>query len=188
MQKWETHLHTKNGSGCGQVSTRNVAKIYAKAGYDGIVVTNHFNLTNFQSYYKGRKINWVGRFLKEYRSLKKHCAKYGITVLLGLEMCLAGDEYTKDKPEYSELLVYGITPEELDDASLDAASGAGRYTVRRYFRDGKLYITVDSSVVRSQLSFQRDVLLEKINALLAQDELFTCDDPRSGCVKELILK
>ena len=73
-------------------------------------------------------------------------------------------------------------------AAWDAASGAGRYTVRRYFRDGRLYITVDSSVVRSQLSFQRDALLEKINALLAQDELFTCDDPRSGCVKELILK
>ena len=69
-----------------------------------------------------------------------------------------------------------------------AASGAGRYTVRRFFRDGKLYITVDSSVVRSQLSFQRDALLEKINALLAQDELFTCDDPRAGCIKELILK
>jgi hypothetical protein len=73
-------------------------------------------------------------------------------------------------------------------AAWDAASGAGRYTVRRFFRDGKLYITVDSSVVRSQLSFQRDALLEKINALLVQDELFTCDDPRSGCVKELILK
>ena len=73
-------------------------------------------------------------------------------------------------------------------AAWDAASGAGRYTVRRFFRDGKLYITVDSSVVRSQLSFQRDALLEKINALLAQDELFTRDDPRAGCVKELVLK
>ncbi len=73
-------------------------------------------------------------------------------------------------------------------AAWDAASGAGRYTVRRFFRDGKLYITVDSSVVRSQLSFQRDVLIEKINALLAQDELFTRDDARVGIVKELILK
>ena len=73
-------------------------------------------------------------------------------------------------------------------AAWDAASGAGRYTVRRFFRDGKLYITVDSSVVRSQLSFQRDVLIEKINALLAQDELFTQDDARVGIVKELILK
>ena len=73
-------------------------------------------------------------------------------------------------------------------AAWDAASGAGRYTIRRFFRDGKLYITVDSSVVRSQLSFQRDVLIEKINALLAQDELFTRDDARVGIVKELILK
>jgi Protein of unknown function (DUF721). len=73
-------------------------------------------------------------------------------------------------------------------AAWDTASGAGRYTVRRFFRDGRLYITVDSSVVRSQLSFQRDALIEKINALLAQDELFTRDDARVGCVRELILK
>lgn len=73
-------------------------------------------------------------------------------------------------------------------AAWDAASGAGRYTVRRYFRDGRLHITVDSSVVRSQLSFQRDTLLAKINALLEQDELFTCDGPRTGAVRELILK
>ena len=73
-------------------------------------------------------------------------------------------------------------------AAWDAASGAARYTVRRFFRDGRLYITVDSSVVRSQLSFQRDSLLEKINALLAQDELFTRDGAPEGVVKELILK
>ena len=73
-------------------------------------------------------------------------------------------------------------------AAWDAASGAGRYTVRRFFRDGRLYITVDSSVVRSQLSFQRDTLIEKINALLTQDELFTRDDASVGIVKELILE
>lgn len=71
-------------------------------------------------------------------------------------------------------------------AAWDTASGAARYTVRRFFRDGRLYITVDSSVVRSQLSFQREALLEKINALLAQDELFTGDG--SPAVQELILK
>lgn len=73
-------------------------------------------------------------------------------------------------------------------AAWDAASGAGRYTVRRFFRDGKLYITVDSSVVRSQLSFQRHALIDKINVLLAADEMFTCDDARTGIVRELILK
>ncbi|MCR4860206.1 MAG: DUF721 domain-containing protein [Bacteroidales bacterium] len=73
-------------------------------------------------------------------------------------------------------------------AAWDAASGAGRYTVRRFFRDGKLYVTVDSSVVRSQLSFQREALLGKINAILEKDELFIAGDKRVGYVKELILK
>ena len=73
-------------------------------------------------------------------------------------------------------------------AAWDAASGAARYTVRRFYRDGKLYVTLDSSVVRSQLSFQRDALLKKINALLAEDSLFTRDDARVGFVRELILK
>jgi hypothetical protein len=73
-------------------------------------------------------------------------------------------------------------------AAWDAASGAARYTVRRYFRDGRLYITIDSSVVRSQLSFQRETLLEKVNAILAEDELFTRDGAGSGFVRELILK
>ena len=73
-------------------------------------------------------------------------------------------------------------------AAWDAASGAARYTVRRFFRDGRLYITVDSSVVRSQLSFQRQALLDKVNALLAEDELFIRDPSGEGVVKELILK
>ena len=73
-------------------------------------------------------------------------------------------------------------------AAWDAASGAGRYTVRRFFRDGRLYITVDSSVVRSQLSFQRQALLDKVNALLAEDELFIRDRSEGSVVKELILK
>lgn len=73
-------------------------------------------------------------------------------------------------------------------AAWDAASGAGRYTIRRFFRDGILYITVDSSVVRSQLTFQRDTLIAKVNALLAQDELFTRTEGDADIVKELILK
>ena len=73
-------------------------------------------------------------------------------------------------------------------AAWDAASGAARYTVRRFFRDGKLYITVDSSVVRSQLSFQHQALLDKVNALLAEDELFIRDRSQGDVVKELILK
>lgn len=87
----------------------------------------------------------------------------------------------------SEHLTAGLNTQRIF-AAWDAASGAGRYTVRRFFRDGRLYITVDSSVVRSQLYFQREALVARINDILTQDELFTGDDARVGLVKELILK
>ena len=70
----------------------------------------------------------------------------------------------------------------------DEASGAGPCTLKKFFRDGILYITLNSSVIRSQLSFQKDAILEKINAILASDELFTKSDPKVGYVKEIRLK
>ena len=70
----------------------------------------------------------------------------------------------------------------------DACSGAGPCTLRRFYRGGKLYITLNSSVVRSQLFLQRDLLIEKMNAFLAQDELFTDDNRTVGFIQELILK
>lgn len=70
----------------------------------------------------------------------------------------------------------------------DEVSGAGQYTIKKYYRDGKLYITLSSSVVRSQLSFQKDILIEKINARTAANELFSPEDKFVGTVKELILK
>jgi hypothetical protein len=73
-------------------------------------------------------------------------------------------------------------------AAWDACSGAQAYTLKRFFRGGKLYITLASSVIRSQLYFQRDVLVEKMNAFLAEDSLFSGEDPSTGYVKELILK
>lgn len=70
----------------------------------------------------------------------------------------------------------------------DQASGASGYTIGRFFRDGKLYITLNSSVVRNQLSFQLPTLLQKVNLILQQDSLFVKDDPRVSYVKEIILK
>lgn len=70
----------------------------------------------------------------------------------------------------------------------DAASGASRYTLRRYFRDGKLYVTLNSSMVRNQLGFQKAELVDRINEILREDELFLKDDPQVKYVEELILK
>ena len=70
----------------------------------------------------------------------------------------------------------------------DNASGAANYTVRRFFRDGKLYITLNSSALRSMLFLQKAALVDKMNILLNQDPLFTKDDKRASYVKEIILK
>ena len=70
----------------------------------------------------------------------------------------------------------------------DAVSGAARYTVGRYFRDGMLYCTISSSVVRNQLYFQRDVLLKKINEYLDADPMVVRDGSKEPLVRNLILK
>ena len=73
-------------------------------------------------------------------------------------------------------------------AAWDAASGAGPFTIKRYFRSGKLYITLNSSVVREQLKNRKDLLIEKLNAFLSRDEFFTTDDCNVSWVEDIILK
>ena len=73
-------------------------------------------------------------------------------------------------------------------AAWDACSGAGPFTLKRYFRSGTLYITLNSSVIRNQLSFKKEALIEKMNAALSGDPLFTSDNRTVGFVKELVLK
>ena len=73
-------------------------------------------------------------------------------------------------------------------AAWDDCSGAGPFTLKRYFRSGTLYITLKSSVIRNQLSFQKAELLRKMNATLSGDKLFTADNRTVGFVKELVLR
>ena len=73
-------------------------------------------------------------------------------------------------------------------AAWDECSGAGPFTLKRYFRSGTLYITLNSSVIRNQLSFQKEALIEKMNATLSGDPLFTSDNRTVGFIKELVLK
>lgn len=73
-------------------------------------------------------------------------------------------------------------------AAWDACSGAAPFTLKRFFRSGKLYITLSSSVIRNQLYFQRDVLVEKMNAFLSEDDLFTADNRTVSYIRELILQ
>ena len=73
-------------------------------------------------------------------------------------------------------------------AAWDECSGAGPFTLKRYFRSGTLYITLNSSVIRNQLMFQKEALIEKMNATLSGDSLFTSDNRTVGYVKDLVLR
>ena len=84
-------------------------------------------------------------------------------------------------------LAAGLNTQRIFEA-WDACSGAGPFTLRRFYRGGKLYITLSSSVYRNQLLFQKQELIRKMNAWLDGDPLFTADNRSTGFIQELILK
>lgn len=84
-------------------------------------------------------------------------------------------------------LAAGLNTQRIYEA-WDHASGAGPFTLKRFFRGGKLFITLSSSVIRNQLSFQKPELIRKMNAILENDPLFTSDNYSVGYIQELILK
>lgn len=70
----------------------------------------------------------------------------------------------------------------------DEASGASAYTLNKFFRDGRLFVTVSSSMVRSHLEFQKADIVASINRILENDPLFSNGCAKAGFVKEIILK
>jgi len=73
----------------------------------------------------------------------------------------------------------------------DKVSGAGKYTVALNYRNGILYCSMSSSVVRSQLYLQKDIIRGQINKLLLEDEMYTAEPGKDRCnppVKDIILK
>lgn len=70
----------------------------------------------------------------------------------------------------------------------DEVSCASRYTVNKFYRDRMLYCTISSSVVRNQLYFQRDVLVQKMNEYLDNDPMVVRDGTSEPMIKNLILR
>lgn len=104
------HFHTKNTSNCANVSAEKAVEEYIKAGYDGIVVTDHLSTSTYMKY--GRELlSWrkkVDFFLRGYKAAKK-AAEGRINVLLGMELRFRTSEGDND------YLVYGLTEEFLHE-------------------------------------------------------------------------
>jgi len=103
--RYEMHLHTSNVSSCGKVCASEAVRLYADAGYTGIVITDHY----YEGYFNGLTgLNWedkLGRFLEGYESAVATGKKLGLVVLLGLEL-----RFEENSNDY---LVYGVTQDFL---------------------------------------------------------------------------
>ena len=100
--KYELHSHTAEVSGCAEVSAADSYRLHSAAGYDGIVVTDHFYTDALTDRYSR---DWAERsygFMTGYRRMKE-VAGGGFSVLFGLEFRFHGSP--------NDYLVFGITPE-----------------------------------------------------------------------------
>jgi len=101
MVKVETHLHTSESSPCGKVRAVDGIAAYKAAGYDAVVVTDHF--CDILEDLPGSPRERAERFLDGYLYAKEAGEKQGIKVLFAVEARLPGG------PE--DILFYGVTPE-----------------------------------------------------------------------------
>lgn len=92
----EMHFHTAESSNCANVSAEDSVPLYHKYGYKTIIVTDHM-------------AKWyvdncpIDHFLLGYRTAKKAAEKYGINVILGMELNI------ESMP--NDYLLYGMTEE-----------------------------------------------------------------------------
>lgn len=99
MFKYDVHIHTTETSGCGMVPAAQVVRMYKDAGYEGIVITDHY----YDGYFDNLgNVSWedkINAWLSGYLSAKAEGDKIGLTVIPGMEIRF------DDNP--NDYLVYG---------------------------------------------------------------------------------
>lgn len=100
---YETHLHTKEASACSDISGAEQARAYKKAGYTGIIVTDHFFNGNSCI---PKELAWEERidlFCRGYEEAKAEGDRIGLSVFFGWETSYGGPDF----------LIYGLDQEWL---------------------------------------------------------------------------
>lgn len=85
--RYETHMHTREGSRCASASGREMARIHREKGYQGIFVTDHFFNGNTAV---PRDLPWrerVDLFCRGYEEARDEGEKIGLQVFFGFEYC-----------------------------------------------------------------------------------------------------
>lgn len=101
--RYETHLHTCQGSACGRSTGREHVRYYKDIGYTGIFVSDHFYRGNSAIDRSLPWPEWVKRFCAGYEDAAEEGAKVGLDVFFAWEESIEGDDY----------LIYGLDKEWL---------------------------------------------------------------------------
>lgn len=101
MFRYEMHMHTKEASACAWDDIHDMLRRYARLGYAGVVVTNHFIGGNTAV---DRSLGWkdlVEQYSRPYYDGQETARQLGIDLLFGIEEGYGGGK---------EFLVYGVEP------------------------------------------------------------------------------
>lgn len=108
MFKIETHLHTSHSSPCGHVDADTICRLYAEAGYAGIIVTDHFfRYTCKPHCWDIPYEQFFGVFIEGYYRLCKAAEPYGLKIYKGAEVRFDGS--------VNDYLLYNYPDELLQD-------------------------------------------------------------------------
>ncbi len=105
MYRYELHMHTSEGSACGQSKIDEMIKRYKELGFTGAAVTNHFYCGNTCV---DRTLPWcdfVNQYARAYYEGQNEAARLDFDLLFGIEEVYGN--------EHKEFLAYGIEPQFL---------------------------------------------------------------------------
>ena len=112
MIKLETHCHSLGGSSCATSPAEILVEDYLKAGYGGVVLTNHISRTSYE-YHKGEthaeKVRFYYSLIEDLTELFK---PYNVKVFWGSEISAVCDR----SKGYQEFTVYGISEKDMFDS------------------------------------------------------------------------
>lgn len=91
--KYETHLHTKEGSACAESTGAQMVRAHYEAGYSGIIITDHFFNGNTTV---PKNLPWeerIERFCEGYENALKEARNLPLSVFFAWEYADRGTEF-----------------------------------------------------------------------------------------------
>ncbi len=123
--KYDLHVHTSPVSTCADFTPEETVKKYAELGFNGFVLTNHFTQLGAGKY--PTLSDFVSYYLNDYSEAVYYGRKYGVKVMLGLEI-----RFPENSNDY---LVYGL--DENDVARAAEYLSADYKTFYREFKNDR---------------------------------------------------